>query len=260
LSATSKSYNPARIVFLPEDPARISEVWTLVLLVSRTLLFLLFQLVIAGLLGVFGSSTPWRDSAGWWTVAALLASVVSFFLLKWRFNQEGMALHEVFAFDRNRVGKDILLTVVALIISAPLVMGTSYLVTVALFGDPNAPAAIMFRPLPVWAIALSVLFPVFVGLSELPTYFAYVMPRLSVLTGRRRAAWLLAGFILGAQHVTLPLVLDWKFMLYRLLMFLPFALFLGLVLRWRPRLLPYLMIGHMLLDLSTVALLIMARS
>jgi hypothetical protein len=171
-----------------------------------------------------------------------------------------MVLREVFAFDRSRVGKDILLTLGALIISAPLVVGTSYLVTTALFGDPNAPVEMMFRPLPVWAIVLSLLFPVFVGLSELPTYFAYVMPRLAAITHSGWVAWLLAGFMLGAQHVALPLILDGRFMLYRLLMFLPFALFLGLVLRWRPRLLPYLMIVHALLDLSTVAMLFSARA
>lgn len=33
-------------------------------------------------------------------------------------------------------------------------------------------------------------------------------------------------------------------------MFLPFALFLGVILRWRPRLLPYLMVGHALIDVS----------
>jgi len=67
------------------------------------------------------------------------------------------------------------------------------------------------------------------------------------------AAWLLASFFLSVQHATLPLIFDWPFILWRAFMFLPFALILGAVLAWRPRLLPYLMVGHFLIDAGTVA-------
>lgn len=50
----------------------------------------------------------------------------------------------------------------------------------------------------------------------------------------------------------LPLILDSRFMLWRLGMFLPFALFIGLVLKLRPTLLPYYLIMHALLDISAV--------
>jgi hypothetical protein len=48
----------------------------------------------------------------------------------------------------------------------------------------------------------------------------------------------------------LPLVFDLRFMAWRSLMFLPFALLVAVVLHWRPRLLPYLAIVHVLMDLS----------
>ena len=50
----------------------------------------------------------------------------------------------------------------------------------------------------------------------------------------------------------MPWILDARFMLWRFLMFLPFALSISLLLRWRPRLLPYMMIFHGLLDLATI--------
>jgi len=37
-------------------------------------------------------------------------------------------------------------------------------------------------------------------------------------------------------------------------MFFPLALMLGILLRWRPRLLPYLVIIHGLMDLGTAAI------
>ena len=52
--------------------------------------------------------------------------------------------------------------------------------------------------------------------------------------------------------MTLPLILDGRFILWRALMFLPFALFLGLALKIRPSLLPYLVVCHFLIDLLTL--------
>jgi hypothetical protein len=49
---------------------------------------------------------------------------------------------------------------------------------------------------------------------------------------------------------------DLRFITWRGLMFLPFALLLGIVLQWRPRLLPYLAILHVLMDLSFALLLL----
>jgi len=50
----------------------------------------------------------------------------------------------------------------------------------------------------------------------------------------------------------LPFILDGGYSLWRLGMFLPFALFTGLVLKFRPVLLPYFMIVHALMDVMTV--------
>jgi hypothetical protein len=37
-------------------------------------------------------------------------------------------------------------------------------------------------------------------------------------------------------------------------MYLPFALYVGLLIKWRPRLLPYLAIGHGLIDLLALSM------
>jgi hypothetical protein len=82
------------------------------------------------------------------------------------------------------------------------------------------------------------------------------MPRLSALSGRRWLSWLLASFFLAAQHIAVPLLFDGRFILWRLLMFLPFALLVGLILAWRPRLLPYMIVIHALMDISVVVFLL----
>ena len=63
---------------------------------------------------------------------------------------------------------------------------------------------------------------------------------------------------LAVQHATLPLILDGRFIAYRALMFLPFALFVAVAARWRPSLMPYLMAGHALIDFSTMMMVLQA--
>ena len=255
----------ARTAALPQvartlDPARLSWGWPLAMLISRALLFALAQAAIAVALAVRGTLHPWGASAAWWPVAAVLANVVTLFLLRWLFSREGIHLRDVFAYDRQHVLRDILITVAALAIGTPLAMLPNIGAAQLLFGDSTTALALFIRPLPIWAAYVSVvIFPLTVGLVELPTYFGYCMPRLQALSGKWWIALLLAGFFLAAQHMALPLIFDWRFLLWRLVMFLPFALFVGGVLLWKPRLLPWCMIGHALADLQ-IALMILAAS
>ena len=111
--------------------------------------------------------------------------------------------------------------------------------------------------MPFWAaLSAMLIFPITQGLAELPTYFGYVMPRLEAHGLTRGLAITLPAVMLGLQHVAVPLVFDWRYGLWRGLMFLPFAFLVGLVLHWRPRLLPYLAAVHVLMDLSFAAMLL----
>jgi hypothetical protein len=94
------------------------------------------------------------------------------------------------------------------------------------------------------------------GLIELPTYFIYIMPRLEAITRKKWLAIAVASFFLAFQHIAVPLIFNYRFILWRLIMFLPFAFLMGIIIHWRPRLIPYLMIGHVLIDLSTAMFII----
>jgi membrane protease YdiL (CAAX protease family) len=96
-----------------------------------------------------------------------------------------------------------------------------------------------------------VAFPITNGLAELPTYFGYVQPRLVPQIGRV-AAVLITGLMLACQHATLPLLFDARFIAWRLIMFVPFGLLVAVMLRWRPQLLPYMVVVHMLMDASVM--------
>lgn len=233
-------------------PAQSAGSYPWLMLISRPVLFFLFQLLIALVLTLTGTPASWNESARWWTFMAFLANFVSIYLLVRGFKAEGKRYLDVIRFSRATVKTDLLWFFGSSVLTLPIAALPMNILGNAIFGDPLIPSLMMFRPLPAWAFVLSFLFPLTIAFAELPTYFGYVMPHLESQLKNGWLAWLIASLALAAQHMFLPLIFDGGFILWRLLMYLPFALFTGLLLKLRPTLLPYTMIGHALADVSAV--------
>ena len=229
----------------------------LALLGLRLLLFAAAQGLFAlGFLAA-GSSSPWQASTGLWPFAAALGSLVCGLVVAGLLKREGSSYREMIRFQKGSVGKDVLIAIGLFLLAGPIGYLPSPIFGKMIFGEAETTTRILFPGLPVWAGILAViLFPLLVALTELPAYYGYIMPRLEAQLKNRFWAVLLPAFFLAAQHIALPLVFDGRFIAWRLLMFLPFALFFGVALRWRPRLLPYFMVGHWLIDLATAVMLL----
>jgi hypothetical protein len=223
-------------------------------LASRLVLFPLFQAPIALALALGGEPAPWQASAAWWPVTATLTNFVSVALLRRHARAAGSTLRRLYGVDGRHLGRDVLTLLAVLLVAAPVAHLPNVALAGALFGDAAQAFALFVRPLPyAVAAAMLVLFPLSIALSELPTYYAMAQPQLEARgLSRGRALWLAAGFH-SAQHATLPLLFDARFFTWRLLMFLPFALLVGAVVRWRPSLLPWLMGVHVLIDFAVIA-------
>lgn len=224
--------------------------WPAFMLVHRLLLFLFWQATTAAVLGLVGEPTPWQASVAWWPVAALLTNLVSFGLLRFLANREGLHCRRLIGVDfrREHLGKDLLALLVVFLLAGPLAVQANLGLASLIFGDAESAVALFVQPLPrsiAWAVFL---FPLTIAPVELPTYFAYAMPRLAA---RWSAPWMavaVSAFWLGAQHMTLPFIPDLRFILWRVGSFIPLALLLGVSIRLRPRLLPYLMASHAVMD------------
>ena len=235
--------------------------WAWIMLFMRTVLFTLFQMGIAGIFFIQGVPIPWDSSAAWWPITASLGSLATIALLIWLYRREGSSYWKLFHVPRQTLGVDLLTSLAILVFTIPVAMLPNILLAKGLFGDQQIALDMLIRPLPLWTVILSLtLFPVSIALSELPNYFAYVLPRLETQTKRPWLAVGLTSFWLAAQHICLPFLPDIRFIIWRLAMFLPFALILAMILRWRIRLLPYLTIIHGLMDLSTGLLILFASS
>jgi hypothetical protein len=246
---------PARLS-MPHSAA-IGMTYPWLMLISRSALFLFFQILIALILAAAGISSAWSESARWWTFMASLTNLASLYLLVRVFRAEGKRFWDILRFSRETWKTDLFWFVGFSLIGMPIAAAPREPLAIAIFGDAATATNMLFRPLPTWAFVLSFLFPLTIWFSELPTYFGYVMPRLETQLKNGWIAWLIASFFLAAQHLFLPLILDGGYLLWRLGMFLPFALFTGLSLKFRPSLLPYFVIVHALMDVTTVLVYLM---
>jgi hypothetical protein len=223
------------------------------MLLSRTLFFAGVQAIFAFGYLAAGSTSAWHESERWWIFCAAGANILSILLLNWLFKREGGRFLELFRFHRDTFWKDLGLALLAFIIAAPIAYYPMTILGDLILGSAARSTDFLFRPLPGWALLIGLLFPLTIALAELPTYFGYVMPRLAEKFGSNWAAWAVSSFFLGFQHATLPLIFDGPYLLWRALMYMPFAFYIGLVLKLRPRLMPFLVIGHVLIDMLTLS-------
>lgn len=203
------------------------------MLLSRLMLFAILQLLVTGALAAAGAADPWREWAAWWPLTAAAADLVSLGLL-------AAARAECFRLlnfyrpvrtdsqGRPVLGRDLLWVLGATVAGGALAAGTNLALASWLYGDPQGGYNLLVQPLPLWAaVAAVVLFPVTTALSELPTYYGHLQPRLARLTAAAWAFVVVPVVFHALQRVTLPLVFDGAYLAWRGLMFLPFALLLS---------------------------------
>jgi hypothetical protein len=221
------------------------------MLFARLTLFFSIQALLALVFFLLGTPSAWEESANWWPLIVTAANLVCIALLIKIFHAEGGRYWDLFKIDRKHALVDVLILLGLFVIGGPLGYFPNVLLAGWLFGDPNATLDLFIRPLPQWAVFVSlILFPITQGLAELPTYFGYVMPRFE--RGGMHKVWAvsLPALMLGFQHLAMPFLFDIRFILWRALMYLLFAFFCGILLHWRRRFLPYLAIIHVLMNMS----------
>jgi hypothetical protein len=230
-----------------------------VMLFSRIILFAGIQAILAFVLYLAGSTNAWDTAAAWWPLTVTITNLICVALLIRLFRAEGKRYWDIFRIERKHILGDLLVILGLFIIAGPISYLPNPLLSKALFGDPQKVLPLLVRPLPLWVAYISILiFPITQGLAELPTYFGYVMPRFESNGMHPWLAVTLPALMLGFQHIAVPLLFDVRYILWRGFMYIPFAFFVAIVLHWRPRFLPYMVVVHVLMDMSFAAMLLSA--
>jgi hypothetical protein len=211
-----------------------------------------FQALIALLVN------SWEASEKYWLLTATLTNIVSIALLFILFKRDGNKYFNIFSFSRASLKKDIFIFSGLALLSGPIVFLPGYFLSIMIWGDPNVPTEMMFGPIENWLVyILLIAFPVTIAFAELATYFVYIMPKFIKQMQVKWLAVLLPVVFLSIQHCTLPFIPDLNFIMYRALVFLPFASLIGLSIYYRPSLFIYFAILHGIMDFGTALMFLL---
>ncbi len=227
--------------------------WTgpLTLVVARTVLLLLLQALLAGFYAWRGNPSPWRAAAPWWSIYGTLVDVGCLALIAWFRRAEGIGFRDLIGAVRLR--RDAVAGLGYYLLIFPCFVGGSMLSSLFVYGSigPHIPPGLLHdRALPVWAFVytLSVWWMIWSPTEE-TTYQAYVLPRLEALSGRPWIAVSIVGFWWALQHCALPLIPDWRYIVWRFGAFVPGTLAAITIYRRTRRLAP-MIVAHWPMDIA----------
>jgi membrane protease YdiL (CAAX protease family) len=235
-------------VELPNSKAKLQELlqagritwkWPLILIFTRLIFAVLAQAFVAGLYMLQGNPTPWQAAAPWWIVYGTLIDIGCFVLLAQLARREGIRLFDLISFQRQRLGRDLLLGMGFIVLYVILAVVGGIVAGVLIYGSTPAPAIMV--PLPLWGTLYSlIVWPIIWAFAEEMTYQGYALPRIEALSGRSWLAVVIVGFGWAVQHSALPLMADWRFAAYRFWSSLLIGIVLPIIYLRTRRLLPFI--------------------
>lgn len=239
---------------LERRAARGQVTWAgpMIVVMGRSFLMIAAQGLVALIYVLRGHPSAWNAAAPWWTVYGTLVDAGCLALMMKYTRREAISLRDLVGSIQLRWGRDIFLGIGCFLVFVICFSVPGLLASKLLFGTTHPgmyPGLLAQRNLPPWALiySLGAWWPIW-SLTEEMTYNGFALPRIQALSGHKWIAVLTVGFWWSLQHGFLPFILDWKYVVWRFLFFLPGVILMTLIYLWIRRLSP-LILAHWPMDL-----------
>ncbi|MBN1624748.1 MAG: hypothetical protein JXN10_08405, partial [Clostridia bacterium] len=202
--------------------------------VFRSILFVAGGVILSATTGL-----PLSESARWWTPVCILMNLITIAVLFGICKMEGVSFKSLIIGhgEKIRIKSAVIITLVMSLLG----VGGMILFSIIFYGGPPL---MLTQPLPVWVAAASlILLPVTIVFAEMPLYFGYSFNRLRGITNKPALSLGYVVFFYALQHSFMPVIWEFKYVLFRFLSFLPLMIVLGIIYH-KKRKLPEMMIGH----------------
>jgi len=224
----------------------------LMLLTGRSVLVIAAQAFVVFLYWLRLHTWSWKAGAPWWSVYGTLVDIGCLGLMAVYTRKEGIRIRDLIGRPRLRRGRDILLGLGCFLLVFPFFGCAAPVASRLVYGSfqPQLyPGLLAGRALPFWAIvySLSAWWLLWSPTEEM-AYQGYVLPRIEALARSRWIAISIVGFWWALQHSFLPLILDWKYVVWRFLAFLP-GVVVFMLIYLKLRRLPPLILAHWPMDI-----------
>ena len=185
-----------------------------------------------------------------WSVVCSIVNILLIILLVilTRINKSNYL--ELINYEKGKTTKKEVLLVCLIVLG--LGMGCMYLAGLIVYQKFPYMAPDMIKPIPLWlAIIIFFILPITTALAEDGLYLGCGVNNIN----NKYLKVIIPGFFFALQHSFIPFLLDWKFILYRFLSFLPLTIILCYIYSKKRNPLP-IMIAHTLIDICTVVLIL----
>ncbi|WP_291580031.1 type II CAAX prenyl endopeptidase Rce1 family protein [Clostridium sp. UBA6640] len=225
----------------------MTKVCPFILPLFRSVLF-----IIVGVVFAIIANQSLEQASQWWSIICTICNIITIVVLMAICKSEGTTYKKLIGYQRGQGNTKYTLLIVLLMLI--LGIGGMYGFGFMIYG--YVPVT-MVQPIPVWFALINViLLPLTVVFAELPLYFGHALNGIEKVTGNKILSIVYPMFFYALQHSFIPLLYDWKHILFRFLSFLPLMFVLGII-YYKKRKLQPLMVGHAILDLATSVQILM---
>lgn len=210
--------------------------------------------IFIGLLLMLVTNNSLIELSQWWSIIISIANIITIIVLLKLAHRENITYSKLINWNKNTIKfKNILLMVFAIFIIGMLGM---FLAGSLVYFEFPYLAEIMIMPIPLWlAVINAFILPLTTTTAEDGLYLGYSINRIS----NKWLAILLPAFFYAFQHSFIPLLFDYKYIIYRFLSFLPLTILFCYWYYKKRDPIP-IMIGHFLLNTATVIQIIFSSA
>lgn len=224
---------------------------------NNKLSFLLpFRCIVFALIFIISSVITGKglyEISNIWSIVASAVNVVTILLLILLTKKKG-GYAKLINYEKGKTKPKQLAGMIFLVVL--IGMGGMYLAGFICYGIIPYAAPMMIAPIPLWLAIINVpLLPITTALAEDGLYLGCGVNQIK----NKYAAILVPAFFFALQHSFIPTLFDVRYIIYRFISFLPLTVILCHNYHKKRNPLP-IMIGHAVIDMATVAQILMTSA
>lgn len=215
------------------------------LLPIRSIMFILIFII-----GSYITKKELNDISNWWSIVASIVNIITIVILVLIAKKLNISYFKLINYEKGKTNiKQIIIMCVITLVFASTGM---YLAGYICYGVIPYLAPMMASPIPlILAIINFVVLPLTVSFAEDGLYLGCGVNSFK----NKYAAILVPAFFYALQHSFIPVLFDFKFIIYRFLSFLPLTIIFCYYYYKKKNPVP-MMIGHTIVEIASVVMIL----
>ena len=215
------------------------------LLPIRSIMFIIIFVV-----GSYITKKSLNDITNWWSIVATIVNVITILILLFVAKRIGSSYKELINYEKGKTKiKEVIIITLIVLVFVSVGMNVAGLICYKVI--PYM-APMMAAPVPlILAITNFILLPLTVAFAEDGLYLGCGVNSFK----NKYLAILVPAFFYALQHSFIPVLFDFKFIIYRFLCFLPLTIIFCIYYFKKKNPVP-IMIGHAIVEIASVVLIL----